>query len=166
ASIDFVKGSFTVKVTGYDDLPATTRLVASVARELAAVVPGTQDLPALFSAFPAENVLPHSAMIIAESYLGRRGVDNVYCRDYALAGHRFTLFVATEASDTVLAQWADEADSDAAGTVAFDRGMSVSVDDSYYGTILAGHKAGRIVGVVGFDPALGPFVDGWLNSLP
>ena len=165
-SIDFIKGPYLVRLTGYDESEQTGSAIQTLAESLAVRVPGTAELPAELTSFPDSGRVAASEKLLARSYLGQAFLTEVYAVDYTLDGDRFTLFMSDDTSGEKFLQWS-AAVGDRAGIaegLPYDGGRSFKTVNSYYGEIVAGLKAGRLMGVVGYTGRLQGFVTDWLNS--
>lgn len=170
-SVDFVKGVFVVKLAAYDVSPETAATIKNLAGTLAAQLPGTTNLPETFSFFPIEHSIVATERIYAKSYLGLRGIDDVYCRKYQLGSDTLTLFLTADADGVKFAQWAQQADSgDLEGAAAeglpYDENRSFTIDHSYYGKIVVGAKGPHLLGVVSYCKECKDFLTSWLSSMP
>jgi len=169
-TVVFVKGKFIVNLIGYDASPTMVSAVQAAAVELNNILPGTTDLPSMFSNFPADNRIAATERVIAESYLGQAALSEVYTLDYQWDGDTVTLFMTKDNGGEKYLAWSGRDDG---GTVStpdwpdnpFDDGQCIMIDNSYYGLILAGLKAPNMIGVVGFKDACWPAINSWTGQL-
>ncbi len=170
-SLDFVKGAFVVKLTAYEEAPATTAALNDLSRAIETAIPGSTDVPATFSLLPDTANLPNSEKIFAESYLGESALSDVYCRRYALGTDTVTLFIADDVDGSKLTAWRErvgdkQGDAAVLAGLPFTAEASVVVDNAYYGLIFGGAAGTHLVGAVGYDAKHADFVAAWLNALP
>ncbi len=170
SSMDYVKGSFLVRLTGYDESPQTTSLIDVIAAAINDTIPGRTERPVTFGSFPDDNAIDFTDRIVAQSYLGKKSLIDIYCQNYMLNGDILTLFLTDDAAGDKFLRWSEKVERDnasdkIAGDFPFDDSHVILASHSYYGDILAGLKGGRLVGVVNFSDRHRQFVISWLESL-
>jgi len=170
SSLDFVKGNVLVRVIGFDETPATGKAIRALATQIAVLLPGTSDKPAMFDLFPAQGVIANTDKIIGESFLGQAFLKWVYTRDYVVDGDTLTLFVLNDPSGEALASWFTQVSEKERSPVSlvdlpFDEHYSLLVANPYYGDILAGLKSGKLLGVIKFSDRHFKFVSDWLAAI-
>jgi len=170
SSMDYVKGSFLVRLVGYDQSPETTSLIDVIAGAINDTIPGKTDRPVTFGSFPDENAIGFTDRIVAQSYLGQASLTDVYCQDYLLDDDTLTLFLTDDMTGDKFLRWSekeerDEASGKIAGDFPFDDSHAMLASNSYYGNILVGLKEGRLIGVVNYSDRHRQFVISWLESL-
>jgi hypothetical protein len=96
---------------------------------------------------------------------------DVYTADYRRGGESFTLFVTEDPGEAKLKAWRRSAEAAPGGpdaalqSLPFHESRYLLAADPYHGRILAGPFAGRLLGMVGYDPAVSHVMGGWLRSL-
>jgi hypothetical protein len=170
-SLDFVKGSFLVRLVGYDESSKTELVIDNLAKRLNELIPGTTNPPAMFSLLPLENKIRATDKYYSGSFLGRKFMTCVYSQDYILEGDTLTLFLTADDSDNKFRQWSEIAVTDdkirnALKGLSYDDENVFMIIDNYYGKIVAGLKSGRLLGVVNYNEKHKAFLTVWLNSLP
>ncbi len=170
SKIEFVKGNIMVRLIGYDDSDETGLALINLADELSKQLPGTTHLPKPFSVFPRQKAIDGSAKYYAESFLGQSFLTSVYSIDCENKNSRITLFTCNVEAGKKLLEWSRAADEtgkliDPPTELAYDDGKAIGVDDSFYGTIVVGLKANRMVGVIGYTEAQTDFINSWLDTL-
>lgn len=170
ATLNFVKGSFLMRITGYDDTEANSRMIINLADELNKIVAGTDQPPAAFALLPDENRIAGSDKYYAESFLGHKFLTEVYSRNYAMDGDTVTWFAAADSSGEKFLKWSDFAEKIDRKTPApedadFDTDYGFIFDDSYYGPIIVGLKNKWLVGIVKYTPAGKNLLNNWLESI-
>lgn len=171
ASLEFVRGTIMVRITGYNESEATGAALKSLATQLASTVPGTTEPPAMFELFPTAGIVPNTDKIIGASFLGQPFLNMVYTRDYQLENDKLTLFLVPDPVGETFAQWSErcsdaEKSAAAAAGLPFDENYHLSVANNYYGTILVGLKNGKLAGVLNYFDRHRQFFSGWLQNLP
>ncbi|UCG61511.1 MAG: hypothetical protein JSV52_14530 [Candidatus Zixiibacteriota bacterium] len=164
----FVKGQYVVMLTGFDQSEEVATAISSTGPVFEEIVPGILARPAVFDIFPADNAIDGSAKLFAESFLGQAFLRNVYTVSYALAEDTLRLFLTYDQGGAKFIEWKDISGTQphaAASTLPYDDGLVILLTDSYYGTIVAGLKAGMLVGAVGYKQGNEEFLRNWLNSI-
>ncbi len=170
SSLDFVKGSFVVRLVAYDESAESAAAIDGLGKTLANIIPGRTEPPEILSRLPAQNRIPHTDRIYAESFLGQKALKDVYTRKYVLAGDTLIAFASRDPDGEQLRQWTSALESSAEGEklsgYAFDDGTTVRAVDSYYGEVIAGKKGDLLVGLVNFNEGHRDFLASWLSALP
>jgi len=169
-SAEFVKGQFLVRLIGFVDSDETRAAIDILSQVIEPVLPGTDQLPPTFAAFPAANAIAASEEIMVEYFLGHKSLSQVYSRRYAVGEDTLMLFMTDDASGQKYEQWSrlypqSESARERIAAFPYDDGLALAYHDSYYGEIVAGLKQGRLVGVVGYKDSAGDLFVGWLNSM-
>jgi len=170
SSLDFVRGNILARVIGFDETPATGEAIRSLATQVASLLPGASDRPAMFGLFPPEGVIANTDKMIGEAFLGQAFLKMVYTRDYAVSGDTITLFALSDPDGAALAEWFSKISDKEKSPVSlvdmpFDENHSLLITNPYYGDILAGLKKGKLVGMIKFSDRHFKFVSDWLTSL-
>lgn len=170
ARLNFVKGEFLVRLTGFDESLESGLSLINLSEEIDLILPGTKNRPAFFSLFPADSSLTLGDRYYTESFLGHRFLQQIYCQDYLLGGDSVTLFLSEDKTGEKFLQWSELADRTdkklpAPEELPFDDDLYFIFDDSYYGKILTGLKEGRMVGMIGYNPKQRSYFEQWINSL-
>jgi hypothetical protein len=168
----FVKGKYIVNLATYEDPETIGSSMSRIASTIAGGLPGTAEQPAAFGLFPEDGRLVHTEKIFAESYLGLGFLTHVYTVDFSRDGEILTLFVTDDPTGEKFDLWSKRAtQAEARGDVpnltdlAFDAGRVLAVRDSYHGQVVAGVRAGRLVGILGYRPQYHSFLAEWLQTL-
>ncbi len=169
SKIEFVKGDLLVRVIGFDASDETGLALINLADEVNKQLPGGTQLPMAFDLFPSDNVVRGSARYYAEAFLGQSFLVGVYCQDYLLDTNRVTLFLCEDVGGAKLLEWSGLAEEmgalgSAPDGLPFDVGKAFVVDNSFYGQIVVGLRAGRMVGMVGYLDEHQPFLLSWLET--
>jgi len=170
SKIEFVKGDLLVRVIGFDQSDETGLALINLADEINKQLPGGTQLPPAFGLFPSDNAVKGSTRYYAEAFLGQSFLAGVYCQDYLLDTNRVTLFLCEDAGGAKLLEWSGLAEEmGALGSepdgLSFDDGKAFIVDNSFYGQIVVGLHAGRMVGIVGYVDEYQSVLSGWLESM-
>jgi hypothetical protein len=165
-SLVFVRGRYMVGLTGYDESGVVISGLRTIAAAVDSLLPGKTELPRMFALLPRPGYLPHTEKVLAESFLGRGFLTDVYTADYGLAGDTVTLFVTDDESGQKLLRWSEITPSPERFTdLPFDSdGLAVS--DAWHGLVVAGPRAGKLAGIVGYSVSHRDFLTAWLDSFP
>ena len=168
SSLDFVTDIYVVRLTGFDESPATAAALAALADTLAAVLPTSTGLPAAFAVFPDSQAVPRRARIYAESFLGQGFLTDVYTRDYVFNADTATLLWSED--NGKFEQWSTQAETvenpaSLAGLEAAPDLAMMTLDHAFYGTIVALKKGNNLLGVIGYKNDQAEVVTAWLGRL-
>jgi len=168
-SIDFVKGSYVIRVVGFDESEGTKNAAKDLAKRINQLVPGSAEKPEMFGLFPLEYMVPGSERLLAESYLGQVFLIDVYTMDYEIPESEFTLFITKDSSGEKFGKWIEVEKSKMVNIgldeLLFDNEKSFLIENNYYGKIVAGLKGEKLVGAVGYNESHREFISRWLESL-
>jgi hypothetical protein len=166
----FVKGPYLVNVYTYDDFDGAVSAVRSAAAAVEKLMPGTSEMPAMFSLFPERGRIAFTEKIFAVGFLGHGFLTDVYTVDYSVDDEQFRLFVTPDPDGAKLGRWLEVAEvepdevSGWKGEI-FGESKSLQVIHDYYGEVVAGWRSGKLVGVVGYVPAYQEPLISWIRSL-
>ncbi len=166
----YSKGPYMVNVQTYDDDVFGPRDIEAVAAAVEKNLPGTTKLPDTFDSFPRAGRIPCSERVYADSYLGHVFLTDVYAVDYSFEAGDLTLFITRDEAGEKLAMWEEAAASDGAPAVApsapYDSGPPILLAEQYYGSVVAGLRAGWLAGMVGYREGHEQALAAWLEALP
>ncbi len=169
-TMDFVKGMYVVKLTGFEESPETASAIIDLARVVDGLIPGTTNRPGAFSLFPPDNRTVASDRIHAESFLGQSSLNTVYSQGYEMDSDTLILFLTEDPSGDKFQQWAEQA---VTGEAVLEMSKDLPyddkvlmIDDTYYGRIIAGTKGNLLLGMVNYDDKHRDFLIAWLATLP
>jgi hypothetical protein len=91
--LNFIKGSYYVKISGYNTGADDQEILLAFARKVAQNLDGPTSLPAILSSFPAEGKKKNSEKFIARDFLGYSFFHSGFTADYELLGKKFQIFV-------------------------------------------------------------------------
>jgi len=168
-SLDFVKGQYVLRFTGYDQSDETGTMIDTMAQRIKTVVPGTVSKPGEFGVFPFQNMIRGTDVIHADSYLGHSFLSDVYERQYAFGSDTLTLFYTEDSTGGTYLLWAREVEGTREDVylsdLPFDFNKSFLVQDDFHGNILVGLKEGKLLGVLNYGRRYMNFVSDWLEAL-
>jgi len=166
----FTRGPFMVNVQTYDETAFSPSDIEALAAAVNKNLTGSTTKPATFRLFPDAGRVPNSEKMIAEAFLGRGFLKNVYTVEYVLDGGGATYFLLDDHSWAKFATWLDIASPRdvvirVPSDLAYDEGMAAILEEKYYGSIIAGIIDGRLAGIVGYRPEYEQALRQWLKSL-
>jgi hypothetical protein len=89
--LEFVTGAYYVKLALHAGGDAG--ILPKLAEQIAAVLPGPRDVPAVLACFPAPGKRPRSEKLVARDFLGHAFLHDGATAPYEIDGARFRLFV-------------------------------------------------------------------------
>ncbi len=170
ASLDFVKGQFMVRLTGYDESATTIEGVRKMAAEMDKAISGKTTLPEMFALFPQKQMITASAKYYAEAFMGHGFLTRVYTQDYEIAADTFMLFVMADESGEKYLKWSQAASGDESKAsllkeLSYDSDKAFGISSDYYGAIIAGLKGGKLAGIINLTDGNREFFRNWLNTI-
>ncbi len=170
ASLNFTRGEFFVRLTGFDESAESSMAMVNLAEEINKLLDGRNEPPAAFSLFPRGDIISFTDKMYAESFLGQKFLTRVYTRGYRIGKDSVTLFLTDDGSGAKFLEWSKLAEksgdlyTDSVG-LPFDMSHGRSLEDKYHGIILFGLKGGRLVGMINFNDRHKLFIARWLEIL-
>jgi hypothetical protein len=170
SDIRFVKGDLLVVIIAFGSSDETSDLLIQAAAELEATLPGTTDLPTTFASFPIENAVPATEKIVANSFLGRQALSEIYTREYVIAGDTVELVLSEDQSGNKYENWSNLAgiepvDIDGSFSNLPEGARIFGLSDSYYGNVVVISTGGRLAGAIGYTHAQIETLATWFASL-
>ena len=170
ASLNFVKGEYLVRITGYEQNKEIDAVIIGVAEEINKMLPGITSKPRAFSHFPANDRIPGTDQYYAESFLGQKFLTQVYSQDYRIFGDSLTLFLSPDLKGEKYLQWSEMSDKiskkfPAPELLPFDNKYAFIYSDNLLGLVITGLKTGRLVGMTNYTASQDSLLADWLNSL-
>jgi hypothetical protein len=145
--VNFVKGSWYVKVSSYNDDKETGKLLLKLAKLMEKNLKGKDKVPVVFTFFPAEGKILNSESFISTSFLGYSFLNEVFATSYKQEGKSFKLFVLSSENNEKAMEIEKELLSKAKSSNNVEGG-SVFIEDKYNGEILIKKVNNRIFGCV------------------
>lgn len=91
--LNFLKGSFYVKMSGYDLGDNDKKILTTAARRLAKALEGSMDFPAVVKCFPGKGKIANSEVYINRNFLGHSFLHSAFVTDYEIDGRKFQVFI-------------------------------------------------------------------------
>lgn len=91
--LNFLKGSFYVKMSGYDLGDNDEKVLTFAAKELAKALQGSIDFPAVVKCFPEKGKIANSEAYINKNFLGHSFLHSAFVADYEIDGRKFQVFI-------------------------------------------------------------------------
>jgi hypothetical protein len=99
--LNFLKGSFYVKMSGYDLGDKDKDILTSAANAIAGLLKGENSLPAVLNCFPTKGKKSNSERYINKNFLGHSFLHSAYVVDYENDGRTFQIFIIEAANPAV-----------------------------------------------------------------
>jgi hypothetical protein len=96
--LNFLKGSYYVKISGFDLGEQDESVLKQAARQVAQKLEGENRFPQTMESFPGEGKIPHSERYIARNFLGHSFLHSAFTADYDKDGRPMQVFLM-EADD-------------------------------------------------------------------
>lgn len=167
SSVEFVKGVYLVRVIAYEESDEIAAAARALADKVADGLPGTVEPPTTFGLFPVDHAVDRTDRIVGEGFMGQSFLNWVYTQDYQVDGGTYTLFLKDDLTGEAYLAWKEavpEKVSVATG-LPFDDGHCFLTASDFYGDIVVGLKAGKLVGMLNYSEQERPFVTDWLDAL-
>jgi hypothetical protein len=150
-SINFFKGSYYVKIRTYSKSDKILNSAESLAREVAAMLPGDSKMPAVLSQFPEEGKKKNEETYINESVLGHKYLNRAYKASYQVGSDNFSIYLMVNSTREEARKTVDEYLA-AIGMESNDvAGGKYVLTDGYNGTIFLAWKENMIVVISGLS---------------
>jgi len=170
ATVNFVKGEYLVRITGYDDTDDINTLILAMAWDLEKNIPGTTSLPDGFRKLYFVDKIKHTEKYFTESFMGKIYLTGVYTREYESDSDTLTAFVIEDPNKQKYMKWLEGIDTDSHDSPMPSDLLPGEIDyfvtrDDYYGGIVVVFQEGLMLGMINFqqnDSQL--FVD-WIQSM-
>jgi hypothetical protein len=91
--LNFLKGSFYVKMSGYDLGDNDEKILTTAAKELAKALEGSVDFPAVVKCFPGKGKIANSEAYINKNFLGHSFLHSAFVANYELEGRKLQVFI-------------------------------------------------------------------------
>lgn len=170
ASVNYVKGEYLIRLTGYEESMESDLALINFAEELNEIIPGKTSRPEQFGIFPEENRISSTDKYYADQFLGQKFLTHVFSQDYSVEGDTVALYWMQDSTGSKFMEWRTyTGDIDrfkaAPADLQYDENYSFILQDNFYGDILAGLRKGKLVGMVNFSGKSESFFKNWLNSV-
>jgi hypothetical protein len=93
--LNFFVGEYYVKISGYDIVQNSEKIIKEFAKEIARKLGGVTGLPEMISCFPDSSKIKHSEKYVAKNYLGYSYFHSAFTAEYKHDTKRFSLFLIT-----------------------------------------------------------------------
>jgi len=170
ASINFVKGEYLIRLTGFEDTDESDLALINLAEEFNEIIPGTTERPKRFGLFPTENKVAGLDKYYAEQFMGQTFLTEVYARNITFETDTVTLFMTDDLSGGKFLQWSNYAnkinkDKGRPKVIPYDDTLCLIIEDNYYGDIIIGLKSGQLSGMINYSEGRMEYLTNWLNSI-
>jgi hypothetical protein len=125
--LNFVKGSYYVKMSGFDLGDRDKTVLSETAKKIARRLSGLSRLPLPAACFPGKGKIDNSEKFIAKNFLGHSFLHSAFTAEYEEKGDKFQIFII-QAADTAAAQKI----RDDYFKFAKGKGMEVSIHKTFF----------------------------------
>ena len=166
-SVNFVKGDLLIRVTAFDKSDKITAALTAISKHLSENLPGDTSIPTTFALFPDENQLPYSEKMFVDSYMGEEFLTEIYLKNYLIGSDTITLLASHDTVGAKYREWSQTIQQLRNPNLIFpfDKEKYFLANNSFYGNILAGFKAGYLLGCVNYNDSQKDFLIDWLNTV-
>ncbi|UCH94661.1 MAG: hypothetical protein JSV88_30960 [Candidatus Aminicenantes bacterium] len=91
--LNFFKGSYYVKMSGYDLGDNDEKVLTTTAQKIANALEGVVHFPAAVKCFPGKGKVANSEAYINKNFLGHSFLHSAYVADYEMKGQKFQVFI-------------------------------------------------------------------------
>ncbi|HHI03223.1 MAG TPA: hypothetical protein ENL22_06855 [candidate division Zixibacteria bacterium] len=170
ASVNFVKGEYLIRLTGFDNSNESELALINLAEELNEKIPGTTERPKQFDFFPTANRMAGTDRYYAEQFMGQQFLTEVFSRNIAFDADTVTLFISADESGGKFLLWSNYAEQikrkkPRPGSIPYDDTLCLVIEDNFYGNIIAGLKNGKLTGMINYSDKRSEYLTNWLNSI-
>ncbi len=170
-SVNFVKGTYLVSLTGYDESASTSAALTATARAIEKIIPGTSEYPELFRRFYFVDKIKYTDKYLADSFLGKKFLTAFYIQDYLVGNDTATFFLSEDAGGEKFDRWVEDLKND---TTFFQlppgiftlKSRFFAYKDSFYNVILVFYDSGFILGGLDMQREHKDIMTQWIMSLP
>ena len=150
-SINFFKGNYYVKIRTFSKSEKTLQSAKSLALNVASMIEGESEMPAVLSQFPEIGKKLNEETYIHENVLGHKFLNNAYKAIYEVGNDNFSIFIMLNSSSEE-ARKSVETYLATTGIDAIEMGNGkYTVNDGYNGTIFLAWKDNVIVIISGLS---------------
>lgn len=96
--LNFVKGSYYVKMSGFDLGDKDKSIMSSAAKEIAGRLQGPDHFPLVLTCFPGKGRVKNSEKYIAKNFLGHAFLHSAFVSEYEENGKKFQVFILQAAN--------------------------------------------------------------------
>jgi hypothetical protein len=169
--LQFAKGNYLVRLTGFDDTEASAKALESAAESIAKSITAPDKAPREFKLLPDSNKIDRSDRYVAQSFLQLQFLTKVFTRSYLLDGDTVTLFYSTDDPGQKILQWSKLAEADKSlshlpADIPYDESKGFIATHKVYRPIMVGMRLGYMAGMIGYKESLKPFLTQWIKLLP
>jgi hypothetical protein len=168
--LQFAKGNYLVRLTGFEDSEASAKALESAAEGVAKIIAAPDKAPREFMLFPDSNKIDRSDRYVAQSFLQLQFLTKVFTRSYLIDGDTVTLFYSTDDPGQKILQWSKLAEANKSflhlpADIPYDESKGFIATHKVYGPIMVGMRLGYMAGMIGYGQSHQPFLSKWLMSL-
>ncbi|MBN1212870.1 MAG: hypothetical protein JXA92_09865 [candidate division Zixibacteria bacterium] len=171
ASLNFVKGDYLIRLTGFDETEQTDNALAATARAIEKIIPGPTDRPEMFRRFYFVDKIKYTDKYLTKSFLGRSYLTEFYTQDYLINGDTVTMFLAMDTGEVKCNRWVEDLRSDTnffeapRGLITVN-GRMFTYKDPYYNVVMSIYDSGILFGILDAKLEHKDIMVQWVMSMP
>lgn len=164
-AINFFKDKYYIKIRTYSQKPKILQSEESLARKVAAMIQGEEEMPPLLSEFPSEGRKQNEETFINESVLGHQFLSKAFKAIYEIGSDNFSIYLidyntpqeAYKSAETFLSSSKIESTQSESGKFIFT--------DGYNGTLFLSWKDNRMVIITGLAKDQADIADKYTSAI-
>jgi len=133
--LNFLKGSYYVKLSGYDLGDDDKKILVSVAQTIADRLEGSKEFPVALKCFPEKGRITESEKYIAQNFLGHAFLHSAFITEYDLDGQKSQVFIIetdSKGSSEILQKYQDFIKKKGGNITISEDGTQFRIEDPYY----------------------------------
>lgn len=163
--INFFKGNYYVKIRTYSKNESTIKSAESLAVKVAAMLPGTSEMPAALSVFPAAGKKVNEETYINESVLGHKFLNKAFKAQYETGNDIFSVFIIESSKPAETQKMVDDYLLSTGTEKVESEAGRYMLKDGYNGTIFLAWKENRIVIISGLSKDQSEVADKYTSDI-
>lgn len=171
-SLYFTQGPYFVTIAASDSTESVRDRLEQLAVSIATQAePVDENAPRQFLLFPANHRVPTTNKYYVSKYMRIDLLNDVFTSDYAFGSDTATCFLTMDRDGEKFIKVSEFAHEfgDSLGEpkdIPFDEDHGLVYTDPVYGRVVAGLKAGRLIGMAGYKPAaMRELMKNWVSGL-
>jgi hypothetical protein len=163
--INFFKGNYYVKIRTYSKNESTIKSAESLAVKVAAMLPGTSEMPAALSVFPDAGKKVNEETYINESVLGHKFLNKAFKAQYETGNDIFSVFIIESSKPAETQKMVDDYLLSTGTEKVESEAGRYMLKDGYNGTIFLAWKENRIVIISGLSKDQSEVADKYTSDI-
>jgi len=149
--INFFKGNYYVKIRTYSTKPKILQATEALAGNIASMLEGSTEMPAMLAIFPGEGKKPDEEAYVNESVLGHSFLSNAFKANYQVGNDNFSIYIVKNSSPEASRKTVEEYCASTGIDVVDSGDGKYVLSDGYNGKIFLAWKNETIVIISGLE---------------